>query len=390
MEIQGEISHPEGLMTARITNLIFGVAFVALFVLLTVNSFLSKNWDFQVFYRSAQHLIHLEPVYSFARDQEMSFKYPPWIAPLFLPLSLFSETVANGIWRLILVFCAAYSVRWSFRFTRSKMSALITAVLFYGVFLINILSGQIQCILLAASLYAFDGMVKSPKKNFSILFFALSAKVFNLFSLLGLPRVHHSRRVWWFTGAVCFFLSIPVLLGFGGNPIKAFFAFVETAGSQTGNLMGGRGGLPSLFMFLTRSAWGNGFAEWISFIVSFFLGGLYLRWIKKRVRNERVFFSIALALGAAIHPLAFSYSFAWAFPMTVFVVDRFRVGERSSLWDWVIFVSGLFLLLIYGSGIVTNLGLNLPVFGDRAIGCVLLVFLLIEKEGDPRGNQTKG
>ena len=122
----------------------------------------------------------------------------------------------------------------------------------------------------------------------------------------------------------------------------------------------------------------------------FFLVGSYLIWLKKRVRDERIIFSIGLALGAAIHPLAFSYSFAWAFPMTALVIDRFRVSQSSTFWDWTILILGLFLMLVYGSGIMTNLGYPLPVFGERGLGCLLLSVLLIKKERDPRGAKAEG
>jgi hypothetical protein len=149
--------------------------------------------------------------------------------------------------------------------------------------------------------------------------------------------------------------------------------------------MGGHCGLPTFFLFLSQSSWENRGAEWAAFLASVLFGWGYLQWLKSRIQDEREIFSIALAFGAAIHPLAFSYSFAWSFPMAAFVVDRFRLKERSSVGDWSLFVSGMGLLHVYGSGMVGNLGLNLPAFGERAIGCFLLALLLVRKKGASRG-----
>jgi hypothetical protein len=344
---------------------------------MVVNSFLAKDWDFKVFYRTAENLLKAEPVYSLMRDQGNSFKYPPWIAPFFVPLLPFGERAANVVWRVFLVVCTGYSALWCARAARDRMSAVITVVLFYGIFHLNLLSGQIQLPLLALSLFAWNRLERSPDTGIMALFFAFSAKVFNVFSFLGVPGRFFTGRVLALTALFCLVLSFPVLAGYDGRPFEAFRAFLETGTSRTGNLSGGHDGFASFFLFLTGSA--GGFAEWLAFGASVWGVGGYFFWLKRRVAGARELFSIALAFGAAIHPLAFSYSYAWAFPLNVVAVDRFRSGSRGGIRDWVLFASGLALLHVYGSGFASKMAGDLPVFGARAIGCFVLAWLLRDR-----------
>ncbi|NDG85145.1 MAG: DUF2029 domain-containing protein [Proteobacteria bacterium] len=369
-------------MFRRVFNLLFGVACGAVFVLMIVNSFLAKDWDFTVFYRAAENLFKSEPVYALIRDQGSSFKYPPWIAPFFVPLLLFGERAANGVWRGFLVLCAAYSVLWCARAVRDRMSAMVTVVLFYGIFHLNILSGQVQLPLLALSLAAWNRLEHSPDSGITALFLAFSAKVFNVFSFFGVPRRFFTARALGLAAFLCFALSLPVLAGFQWNPLAAFHAFLETSTSRTANLSGGRDGFASFFLLLTGANGAS--AEWAAFAGSLLCVGAYLFRLKRRIRDSREFFAVALAFGAAVHPLAFSYSFVWAFPLNVFAVDRFRSGVRGGIADGALLACGIFLLHVYGSGFTANLGFDLPVFGARAIGCFLFAWLLqdCDRNGD--------
>lgn len=386
-------------MFRRCFNLIMGVACATVFLLMTVNSFLAKDWDFPVFYRAAANLLNLEPVYALMRDQGSSFKYPPWIAPFFVPLLPFGESAANAVWRVFLVVCAGYSALWCARAARDRMSSVITVVLFYGIFHFNVLSGQIQLPLLALSLLAWNRLDRDPGLSVLALTLAFSAKVFNVFSFLGIPRRVFSWRRFAFTAGVCFALSLPVLAGFGWNPFEALRAFLETASSRTVNLSGGRDGFASFFVFIAGA--GSPRAEWLAFAGSLFCVGAYLLWLKRRIGDPRRFYAVALAFGAAIHPLAFSYSYVWAFPLNVMAVDRFRTRARGGVADAALLACGIFLLHVYGSGFTANLGFDLPVFGARAIGCFLFAWLLKDREaGSPdlpaplpghlSGNEAKG
>jgi hypothetical protein len=363
---------------SRILDGIFVVAFAVILVLMVANSFLAKNWDFSVFYRTGRLLLDDGPVYSLVRDQAGGFKYPPWVAPFFVPFALLPESAANAVWRLLQVFSLIHVIRWCARATGSAMAPLIATVLSYGVLTFNILSGQVQLVLLALSLQGFERMKRGAVPGLVILISVLSVKIFNLFSLLGVPfRFFGVRAVLW-TGFLFAVLSLPVISGFDGDVLQMIRMFRETAGARTGNLAGAREGLSSLFLFLSRSDPEDEVSRWSAFLAALVTGGGYLWWLRSRIRDERVFFAVALAFGAAIHPLAFAYSFAWALPMTAFAVHRMR-SCASGLRDRILFGTATYLLFFYGSAPVFRFGTDAFVFGPRAVGCLLLALVLAER-----------
>ncbi len=364
---------------SKILDIVFLNAFVVIFVLMVANSFLAKDGDFRVFYRTGRLLLDGEPVYSFARDQAEGFKYPPWIAPFFIPLALIPESMSNVVCRLLQVSSLVYVMRWCALATGSAMAPLIAIVLAYGVLTFNILSGQVQLVLLALSLHGFDRLRNKQGRGLVILISALSVKIFNLFSLIGVPIQFFRFRWVLGTGILFVLLSLPVIFGFDGDVLEMIRMFKETAGSRTGNLTGARESLSSSFLFLFRLNPENETARWGAFLAALISGAGYLWWLRSRIQNQRVFFAVALAFGAVIHPLAFAYSFAWAIPMTAFVVHRMR-SSASLFHERIVFGAGIYLLFLYGSAPIFRFGMAPSTLGQMAVGCFLLASLLVEKK----------
>ena len=369
-------------MSQKVASLLIRLAFGYLLIQMIVNAFRAGGWDFPVYHRTALHLLQGDPIYDLARDQEASFKYPPWIAPFFLPLSWFSLKVAAPIWQLFQVACAGMIFLWTRRHSRHPLTVPLSAVLYYGIFHVNILSGQVQLPLLALALLGYSRIQHSPFTGFSLLFFSLSTKIFNLFSLIGLPR--GTLRIPSILGTMTLagILGIPALMGFAeGGVFSALKAYVEVATSKTGNLRGAHQGLPGFFEWLSEIAHFP-IPGWVAFgsslMIAFFL---FLR-LKRKIRAQSQIFAVALALGAAIHPLAFSYSFTWTYPLGAFAVEHAFLSGTKSLGLRILATLGLFFLLVMQSGLISDRGILMPNFGTRAIGTLLLAWVLGSERDD--------
>jgi hypothetical protein len=362
-------------MPRRIGTLLIRLAFAYLLLQMLINAFRAGGWDFPVYYRTGLHLLNAEPVYDLVRDGNSTFKYPPWIAPFFLPLTLFSQRIASVVWQLLQFASACSIFLWCRKNTRHSLTVPLSAVLFYGIFHVNILAGQIQLPLLGISLTAFDHIQRRPNLGFTSLFLALSTKIFNLFSLAGLPKGSVRGSSVAVAGVLATLLGLPALSGFPGwNPVSALHAYVEVATSKTVNLRGAHQGLPAFFQEAGRLLAVN-VPEWDAFTAALLVAIGVLVWVKKRTADPARVFAASLALGAAIHPLAFSYSFLWAFPAAAFAIERaFFVGEEDPerVARRALTLIGLLLLLVIPSGMVTDWGGWVPDFGVRGVGAMCL------------------
>jgi len=366
-------------MFRKLFRALWITAFIVLFTLMTINSFKAKEWDFTVFYRTAEHLWNGEPVYSFARDLGNSYKYPPWITPLFLPMVALSENTASILWRLIQTASALYVVYWCAARTRYKMAAITAAVVFYGIFMMNILAGQIQLFLLALSLGSYSVISKKPTLGFFGLWTGFSAKIFNLFSLFGLPEGSIRRKSVIKTAIICVLLSLPVLHGFKYDVIAALRAFVETTNSRTGNVLGATNGFPQFWIFLFDLNVFNAIEAWLAFGLSLISVSYLFYFLIQKIENPIHVYAIALAMGAVIHPLAFGYTFAWTYPLAVFAIEKIYFDETPAPHGGIKKTLGIiaFLLLnFYNSGFVASMDWHTPMIAPRAIGAMILSVLL--------------
>lgn len=369
-------------MFRKLGFLLVRVAFAYLLIQMLINAFRAGGWDFPVYHRTARHLLHGEPIYDLARDQNDSFKYPPWIAPFFLPLSPFPLAVAAPLWQLLQCASAWSIFQWCRKHTRHTLTVPLSAVFFYGIFHVNILAGQIQLPLLAIALHGYARIQRHPTSGFFALFFSLSTKVFNLLSLIGLPRGSLRPGAILKIGIFAFLLSLPALSGFqGGSPLLALRAYVEVATSKTGNLRGAHQGFPAFFEWVTQSLH-IPMREWQAFGASVITAFWIFRTLRRRIAVQSQVFAMALAFGAAIHPLAFSYSFTWTYPLGAFAVEHAFLSAPKSLRLRGMAALGLFFLLILPSAFIADQGYSMPTFGPRAIGVFLLAWVLASERDD--------
>jgi hypothetical protein len=165
--------------------------------------------DFSVYWRTSRYFWDGLPVYSAARDGMMTFKYPPWIFPLFMPFGLLPLSIAKVCWGLIEAGSLFYLMFW----LTPKVSLKVLGfclILFSGIWTVHAFDGQVSLPLLASSLALFS-VFKKNLRGFKglLLTYFLSIKIFTLFPVLGLRRREGDVQRIFIVLFFLLFLSIP-------------------------------------------------------------------------------------------------------------------------------------------------------------------------------------
>jgi|GEM_PF-3144923 len=173
--------------------------------------------DFSVYWRTAHFFLEGDPVYSATRDGIMTFKYPPWIFPLFLPFGLLSLTVAKLIWGEIEALALLYIIFWLQK--RAKLSVIAVCLLcFSGIWTVHAFDGQVSLPLTACALALFSVFRDNTRNSKSFLLaYLLSTKIFTMFPFLGFKwRNSDFFRIGALVAllAIC---SLPVIIAHNWN-----------------------------------------------------------------------------------------------------------------------------------------------------------------------------
>lgn len=387
-----------------------------LFLVLLVNAVLNRGGDFVVYWRTGQNLLAGEPLYSVQRDGGFCYKYPPWMALPLVPLGLFPLTTAAIFWRLLLVASLFQIWRWTTQMLKSQVPALLALILLWGIWVQNVVTGQMTLPLLAVALWAFEMSEKQPVLSALATTQALAAKVFHVFAALGFSRKQFHPRPWAVAFGICLLASIPALWGYRHsegtfnlltapqNLLENYFAAMSSGDQK--DLGGGLYGLPVL--------WAKWFgmdpistrARLLGFVPSFLIAGLLLFILRFRWKGQapRELYAVALALACAIHPLTFTYALAWLYPALALSLQLLayrptekRGGARVARAIWIV---GALLLVFFNTKLSTRLGISLwEGYPVKAIGTLLICSSLglispdfgtfeSPSPGDPRARNT--
>jgi hypothetical protein len=161
-------------------SVVFIVGAVAL-----VRDTVYQGQDFEVFWKTARFVLGGNPAYDPSRDGAMVFKYPPWIIPAFFPFATLSLSFGKWIWGVIQVFSLAYSAYWLIQRGCRAWVVVGGVLLFWGVWAVHALDGQITVCVLALSLWAME---KEGTARAVLLVWGLSVKIFSVFALIGARR----------------------------------------------------------------------------------------------------------------------------------------------------------------------------------------------------------
>jgi|GEM_PF-2309338 len=327
----------------RIYALILGIGAISL-----IRSTVGQGTDFRVFWKAGAALLRGSPIYQLAQDGGMVFKYPPWIAPLFIPVSLASFEAAKWIWGVFCVACMAGIFYLLTRKLKVRMTVWAPLAIFYwGLWVIHALDGQIIVPLLLLGLWQItrealpQASLQSGKTRLTrglalaAVPLTYSSKVFTLFPFLFCPERFFKRRVVaWGVVLTIALSAITAVRGFHGDFGQMFHDWREAATSGAKYLPEGHTRGPKN-QSLTSLA-----CRWLSIpandtrdevIVALALFALAFFFFQKRMRgwSDPDRFLVGLALTPAFHPLSWHHLHLWTFPLAACSLQRW-VDKKSS------------------------------------------------------------
>jgi hypothetical protein len=281
-----------------------------------------NGWDFSVYYNSMVAAWSGVDPYTPGTDVGWNFKYPPWTIPFFLPLGLLPLQGAKALWGILQILCIIYSFRWLRRQGVSAAVCWVTSACFWFLFAYHALAGQFSLMMLALALFGFS------KKGFWQTFAAvwgLSAKMFTAFSLLGYSKLRpHLLKI---AGAFAV-LSLPALWLTPGHSLPRLLQSWLGSSNSSSAVMANdivRGwrnqGLPAFFLKNGGVDRAHAWADLLAFILLAALAFYFWKPVSKKLSKPAAWAGW-LALGAALHPLAWFHSFILAYPLAAFAVEE--------------------------------------------------------------------
>ncbi|MBI2712479.1 MAG: hypothetical protein HYX41_06455 [Bdellovibrio sp.] len=361
---------------ALVLCLLLGFAFRKLYLT-------SQVWssDLEVFWRAATAFWNgRDPYLPLGEEKGFVFKYHPTLLVFFLPLTLMTLSVCKAVWLGVEVLSIAYCFKWLKRSGISIPTLVLVTGLFWFLWFEHIKYGQIMAPLLAFTLYAGTPTKQRAAWKVSFMIYLLSSKVFTLFALLGNLRKLLTREILLGLVAVTFGLHLVVSIIFAKNGIHLGTGFHTLYQSWIDNAFHNA---RDLGLGNVRGAVNHGFTalvlrnldpqgvhpEWdapVAIALLTVLGALWWR-VSRQFRFERKW-SGWLALSAVCHPLAWSHSFVFVYPMACYSVHcafhsfpRERYAKRA-----VLTLISLLGIAMMGLWVPQTVGL------DRAITLELL------------------
>lgn len=356
---------------APIMAIVLAVGFIAF-----TRTALWQSQDFSVFWWAGRHLaVEQIPVYDVARDGAMAFKYPPWAAPLFVPLALFPVEIAKFFWAMISVGSLVYCLVWLRSHAISLSQALWVALLFWGLWAVHMMDGQIMLPILAVCLFGFDHREKAWAR--ALVYLALSIKV----TPLGLGVVWFKRE--WrdrFRGvglAVVFAVVLTLPAAWvGARADRPVIQHWISSMSSTGDWFEGeksRGrdnqGITALVLRKAEIPAADRSKEfWVGLGVFALLWAVFLFYANRLRSDERAQWLGGLCIVAAVHPLAWFHTFVLCFPAAAVVL-----GQKKNLLPWLAVV----MIALITRQTLGVLGAQLELSSIKGLGALLLAVLVL-------------
>ena len=350
--------------------------------------------DFTVYWKSVRLMMEGEPLYSVARDGIMVFKYPPWIAPFFIPFSLISFDAARIAWGA-LEFVSLFAVTgWLIRKMQvSSWVASFAMLTFLGIWQVHAFNGQVSLPIAALSVWLFEasefneataskGCVHSLSGKAG-LFLTLSTKIVSLFPLLGYWRGYLKPRVILLCTAILIGLSQPVFMFSKENWKEVLRAWISAMGPGVNPVTGeplitvrgreAQGLVSGLFRVFNLPYNASVLIAISTVVLAAVLAWFWTRHSKQLDSREQ--FAGWLALGVTVQPLAGFHAFAMAFPLAVIALDRaWKSRNRVMI---ALSISGVLSVAAITHKTTGAFGAALEVISIKSIGVLILCWVLV-------------
>lgn len=342
-----------------------------------VRSTAAQGTDFEVFWKAAHHLLTGDSIYSLTRDGGMVFKYPPWIAPFFLPFALFPLDFAKWIWGGIEILSLILMVQWlSLRFPIPKFPAWCLIVSFWGLWMVHALDGQIALPMLTLSLYAWS------KRRTSLLAIVLSTKIFTLFPLLGFRFNRKFLISLTISFGMMMALSLPALWVEPHHSVTNMVHNWSEAAASGGKFLEpskirGRQnpGLPGYTLRLLGIDSHQSNADILAAFLFSCLLGVFWKIKCQSLKSEEEKWSGWLGLTPVIHPLPWWHLYVFAFPLA-WIVGRKTFQQKNRTYQFF-YMGGVFLLCIATEKVLGEVGIFLEMHAAKTWGVLILTGLVI-------------
>ena len=348
-----------------------------------VRSTVGQGTDFLVFWKAGRALLESQPIYQVAQDGGMVFKYPPWIAPLFIPFALFSFEVAKWLWGMFCVLCMAGIFSILERKLKVKTTVWAPLAIFYwGLWVIHALDGQIILPLLFFGLWA---VTANRTRAWIDAFVPLtySAKVFTVYPIAFVLKRFSKLKVALISVLFALGLSgITAVQSFHGDAFRMFHDWKEAAASggkflAEGQTRGAKNQSLTSFVCRSLSIPADDTRSEVAVALVLFVIAFWVFSRRMRSMNETQKFLVGLALTPVFHPLPWHHLHLWTFPLAAYALNRRRT--------FLLFLS-LFLITLsserafgwiealrpFGHFLEWNVG--------RAWGALLLAWVATESE----------
>jgi hypothetical protein len=358
---------------------------------------LQGSSDLAVFWRSAHALWEgTNPYLALGEDRGFVFKYHPAVLALFLPFSWISLVTCKALWFAVEALSLSYNLRWLIRNGVRARVALSTTALFWYLWFEHFKYGQIMLPLLAGCLWAISPAKMPSKWRTSLFLFLMSIKVFTLYAIAGFGKAIFKVRT--FLGAFlilafCHLLLAGVLLKNSLNPfneIPDFYrSWIENAlhSAQDLGLNNVRGttnhGIPAAILRrIDPMAFHPQWDTPISVLIALLLGTLWWK-VSKRLSYEKKWAGW-FTLTAVAHPLAWSHSFVFVYPLAAFSLQGVLTQKGNLLVRGLWIFSGVAAIGMMGLWVPQVVGLDrammAEMWGIKSWGALLCAFLLIITE----------
>jgi hypothetical protein len=146
----------------RVGSIGFWIIVSALLVSITINT-MEYGPDFLVYWKAVMAVFTGGTAYSIQRDGIMTFKYPPWILPVFLPLGVLTVGSAKILWGILESCSLFWVICWCQQQGVKLRTLLAVLILFVPILNVHALDGQASLLLTAICLFSWETFSKEHR-----------------------------------------------------------------------------------------------------------------------------------------------------------------------------------------------------------------------------------
>ena len=345
-------------------TLLLAAAGIVLLAAVFVIKVRSGMADFEVNYRAGHRLGLGETLYRTA-DSHWQFKYSPFSAMVYLPLSALPLPAAKAVWFVLVVAAVAAVLALSRRLAmasgapKAGPAILLSALILAKFFLREIQLGQINALITAlllgmALLLVRDDEAPSPRRRTAAGLLWGLATALKPYALIFLPYLVLKRK-WralaWGGAVLAATLALPSLFyGIRGNGV-VLSEWISSLSRSTPGLLVSQDNV-SLLAFLMKwmqASPGATLVYGIVVAVLSLLTLLFLRAGRDLPRAAVAESALLLVFIPLISPLGWDYTFLSAFAAVVLVVDRWTAFPKAVRWtlaaNFLVIALGLYDVL---------------------------------------------